>query len=76
MSKKDRPEFGRRLDAAVAAAFPGVECQTYFNIIPMRYVSHWAVAGTDMEQKLTPHKARRVRDFVAGFSAAEESRHD
>lgn len=71
---KNEPSFSERVDRAVAEAFPGVECETHFNILAMRHVSRWRVAGTGMEQKLTTFKARRVRDFVAGFSAAEVSR--
>lgn len=72
MNKKDKPSFSARLDRAVSEAFPGVECKTEFNIFAMAYASRWVVAGTG--QKLSPAKARRVKDFVMGFSAAEVSR--
>ena len=64
--------FAETLDAAVEERFPGVTCETTFNIFSMSMASRWWVAGTE-DTKLSPTKARQVREFVAGFSAAIES---
>lgn len=64
--------FGETLDAAVMARFPGVECDTCLSIFSMNMVSRWWVAGTE-DTKLSPAKARQVREFVAGFRAAYDA---
>lgn len=64
------PDWNARLDAAVMAYFPGVECETGLNIFSMTYTSSWWQAGTD-NTRLKPALARQVKAFVAGFMASE-----
>lgn len=72
-----RDTFPERLDAAVMAQFPTVECETSLSIFTMNLTSHWFVRGSATDdkprgKKLTPALARQVKAFVQGFSAAEK----
>jgi hypothetical protein len=64
------PRLVDALDAAVMKAFDGVTCETTYSIFSMQYVTRWFDSKTGL--KLPPSKARRVKDFAAGFSAAME----
>lgn len=68
-----RDTWAERLDAAVTKQFPGVACETSWNLFSMQHTTRWWQAGTD-DTLLKPALARQVKAFVAGFMASEHPR--
>ena len=59
-----------RLDKAVHARFPMIECKTDFDFLgSMQYISNWKKRDGS---KMTPSLAKQIQHFIAGFMAAEE----
>lgn len=67
--KQEKRSLSETLDPAVMERFPGVHCETYFDIFSMHMVTRWWQEGTE-NTPLKPALARQVGAFVPGYMAA------